>query len=152
MQVACTGTEERLSECLFPQNFGIDYVYTPSPNDYFYYNENWPAPSHGQPNQASVANAPPPSNGLLRAGCDGGDARRLSVMRRSFEITGAASLLANSICLSALKHSVPPQSCFHTRMQLSPVHGTVVVDCSTCTDRAVGQRTSPRQSRSNPDC
>lgn len=97
MQVACTGTEERLSECLFPQSFGIDYVYTPPANEYFYYNENWPAPSHGQPNQAPVGNAQPPSNGLLCAGCNGGDARRLSVICCSFEITGAASLLANRV-------------------------------------------------------
>lgn len=93
IQVACTGAEKRLSDCFFPQNLGIDYVFTPPVNDYAYYNENWPAPSHGLPNQAPVENAPPPSNGLFRAGCGRGDARRLSVICRRFEVSGAVFLI-----------------------------------------------------------
>ena len=90
LQVVCTGKEEQLLDCSFPENFGIDYVYTPPTYDY--YNENWPAPSHALPTPAPVENAPAPSNGLPGVGCDRGDTERLSVICRRFEITGAATL------------------------------------------------------------
>ena len=88
--MVCTGKEERLLECYFPENFGIFDEYTHPTYDY--YNDNGPAPSHALPTPAPVENAPTPSNGLARVGCDRGDTERLSVICRRFEITGAATL------------------------------------------------------------
>ena len=92
LQVACTGKEERLMDCFFPEDFGFDYMYNPPTDRADYYNENWPAPSHALPALAPAENAPPPSNGVQRIGCDSGDAGRLSVICRRFEITGAATV------------------------------------------------------------
>eukprot|EP00892_Ulva_mutabilis_P004525 jgi/Ulvmu1/2444/UM135_0004.1 len=88
-EVMCTGKEERLLDCMFPENFGIDYSRDYS-YDYFY-NENWPAPAHAAPAPApiSMESAPAPSNGLPGAGCDRGDTERLAVICRRFEITDA---------------------------------------------------------------
>ena len=70
-QVVCTGKEERLLDCDFPQDFGEDYG-----SDYygFSYNENAPVPSGGIPNFS----------------CARDDNRRLGVICRRFEITGAS--------------------------------------------------------------
>lgn len=79
MQVDCTGKEERLLDCVFPQNFGVDYVYAPY-DDYGDY-------------RAPPA-VPPGTIGLPNAGCDAGDSGFLAVVCRRFEIPGAAFFLA----------------------------------------------------------
>ena len=71
-QVVCTGKEERLLDCDFPQDFGVDY-------DFSYFrdgSEGGPAPGGGLPNSNCVRN----------------DNRRLGVICRRFEITGAPLL------------------------------------------------------------
>ena len=91
-QVVCTGKEERLLDCDFPQDFGVDYgsdSYTPI-DDY----ANWPGPSHAAPESAPMENAPAPSGGLPSFICDR-DTERLSVICRQFEITGALVLIVN---------------------------------------------------------
>eukprot|EP00892_Ulva_mutabilis_P007289 jgi/Ulvmu1/4932/UM204_0003.1 len=88
-EVVCTGKEERLLECDFPQNFGVDYS-SPYGNYYDYYggyNENWPAPAHAAPEPAPTETAPAPSGGLPNAGCDRSDRNRLAVVCRRFEIS-----------------------------------------------------------------
>ena len=91
LQVLCTGAEERLLDCGFPENFGIDYVYTPrSYDDYLGY--NWPAASHADPAPAPAENAPSPSNGLPRVGCNRGNRELFSVICRRFEITGMEAM------------------------------------------------------------
>jgi len=70
--VTCTGKEDRLLDCDFPENFGVDY----------------------EPASAPVATAPPPSSGLANSGCSSGttpDNARLAVICRNFEITGTLS-------------------------------------------------------------
>ena len=79
-KVVCTGKEERLLDCDFPQDFGADYgidYYTPN-NDY---NANFPAPA--------------PIVGLPSFDCDG-DRMRFSVICRQFEITGARFQTVNA--------------------------------------------------------
>ena len=85
-QVVCTGKEESILDCDFPQDFGADYGF-----DYYGggYNENWPAPAHAAPEPAPMENAPAPSGGLPNSNCARDDSRRLSVICRRFEITGA---------------------------------------------------------------
>ena len=90
MQVVCTGKEERLLDCFFPENFGIDYVNTP-PTDYNDYASIVQAPSSAVRAQGQTGTAPPPSNGLEREECSSGDMRRLSVICRRFDIRGAYS-------------------------------------------------------------
>lgn len=65
LQVACTGKEERLLDCVFPENFGDD-----KPPD-----ERGPGA---------------PSLGLASAPCDLNDNNRLAVICRRFEIPGVA--------------------------------------------------------------
>eukprot|EP00892_Ulva_mutabilis_P005900 jgi/Ulvmu1/3682/UM017_0098.1 len=89
-EVVCTGKEERLLDCDFPQNFGDDYSsrYSGYYDYYGFYNENWPAPAHAEPQPAPMESAPPPSSGLRRSGrCGRTDMNRLAVVCRSFEIT-----------------------------------------------------------------
>eukprot|EP00892_Ulva_mutabilis_P007291 jgi/Ulvmu1/4934/UM204_0006.1 len=86
-EVVCTGKEERLLDCEFPQDFGVDYS---SPYDYYGgYNENWPAPAHAAPEPAPMEMAPPPAGslGLPFSRCERSDRNRLSVVCRRFEIT-----------------------------------------------------------------
>lgn len=68
VQVACTGKEERLLDCVFPENFG-DNV----------------RPDERGPGA--------PSLGLASAPCDLNDNNRLAVICRRFEIPGAANSL-----------------------------------------------------------
>ena len=92
-QVVCTGKEERLLDCDFPQNFGVDDgsdYYTP-----IYDYANWPGSSHASPESAPMENAPAPSGGLPSFFCDT-DSERLSVICRRFEITGALVLIVNA--------------------------------------------------------
>lgn len=70
MQVVCTGKEDRLIDCKFPQNFGS------------------PVDDYGLP-VVSDTPAPTPSPGLTRGSCNSGDRQRFSVICRRFEITGA---------------------------------------------------------------
>ena len=65
-QVVCTGKEERLLDCDFPEDFVDDY---------------------GSPESALEDDAPAPSSGLRSRLCDS-DKDRLSVICRRFEITG----------------------------------------------------------------
>lgn len=66
----CTGKEDRILECGFPEDFD-------SYNNYDYY--------YGLPSTAP----PPPDEGIGRARCRRIDNNRLSVVCRQFEITGA---------------------------------------------------------------
>ena len=69
VQVMCTGKEERLLDCNFPQDFGVvyeRYIYTPI----YDFDVNWPAPSHGAPESAPMENAPAPSSGLPSVICE----------------------------------------------------------------------------------
>ena len=86
IQVVCTGKEERLLDCDFPQDFGADYGF-----DYYGggYNENWPAPAHAAPEPGPMENAPAPSGGLPNSNCGRNDNMRFGVICRRFEITGA---------------------------------------------------------------
>ena len=91
-QVVCTGKEERLLDCDFPEDFGVDYEsdsYTPS------FSANWPGPSHAAPESAPMENAPVPSGGLPSVTCDR-DRDRLSVICRRFEVTGALFLILHA--------------------------------------------------------
>ena len=71
-QVVCTGKEERLLDCDFPQDFGVDY-------DYSFY-------------AGGPEGAPAPGGGLPNSNCAGNDNERLGVICRRFEITGAVVL------------------------------------------------------------
>lgn len=74
----CTGKEERLIDCSFPENFG-------SPSD-------------------TDAPAQSPSRGLSNALCVDDDGRRFSVVCRRFEINGAGHcLLIHDRLLADLK-------------------------------------------------
>ena len=87
-KVVCTGKEERLLDCYFPEDFGLDdgsdYYYTPT----YDYNADSPAPSDAAPESAPMENDPVQSGGLPSFYCDR-DTRRFSVICRQFEITGA---------------------------------------------------------------
>ena len=103
-QVVCTGKEARLLECDFPENFGADYFGT---DDYLVdvgsdyddptgdYNSNRPAQSLAASEPEQMENAPAPSGGLPNAACQSTDNRRLSVVCRRFEITGAPFVALN---------------------------------------------------------
>ena len=84
-QVVCTGKEERLLDCDFPQDFGEDY----SNNVY---------------GGVDNASAPTPRGGLPSSGCARSDNRRLSVICRRFEITGTALLTV--YCVPLHSHSL----------------------------------------------
>ena len=93
-KVVCTGKEESLLDCDFPEDFGADSgsaYYTPS-NDYF---ASLPDSSHAAPESAPMGNAPSSSRGLSPSDCDL-DIERLSVICRRFEITGAHFMPVNS--------------------------------------------------------
>ena len=104
VQVVCTGKEERLLDCDFPQDFGGDYNFYYSSYDYSF--APGPAPE-------AVAVAPSPSNGLPGGGCDSGDRNRLSVVCRRFEITGAHS--------ATPVHMQPQPSSFQPRVYVLDV-------------------------------
>ena len=84
--MVCTGKEERLLDCDFPQNFGIDYEYERPEYEY----ANWPGSTHPAPEPAPLESAPAPAGGLPNGGCSRSDRNRLAVICRRFEITGTA--------------------------------------------------------------
>ena len=73
-QVVCTGKEDRLLDCDFPQDFGPEYFVSYNENNE--YNENVPATG----------------GGLADAACLSSDSRRFNVICRRFEIPGAVLL------------------------------------------------------------
>lgn len=77
----CTGKEDRLLDCIFPQNFGDDY--TPV-DDYAHVY----GPSPASVSDSVSTGAPPPGDGLRSGRCDGSFLNRLAVVCRSFEIAG----------------------------------------------------------------
>ena len=83
-QVVCTGTEERLLDCDFPQDFGADYV-----NSYDYAYRNAAGSDYNGPEPPPLDYAHP---GLPNSGCDRSDIRRLGVICRRFEVKGASVL------------------------------------------------------------
>lgn len=127
VQVVCTGKEQRLLDCFFPENFGdSSAVYNTVDNynyyDYSSYTANAPtfAPSdapafapNGVQDYVNIdyynydyeSSAPAPSTGLQETGCARGESRRLSVVCRRFEITGAAPQLMSCQCV--------PSKCIH---------------------------------------
>lgn len=94
VQVRCTGKENRLLDCDFPEEFGVDYD---GDSAYDYNSENSPAPSHAEL---------PSSSGLTGTGCSIGsnrDNNRLAVICRQFEMTGAISAAISSPVNTLLK-------------------------------------------------
>lgn len=87
-EVVCTGKEERLLDCDFPQNFGIDYEYERPEYEY----ANWPGSTHPAPEPAPLESAPAPAGGLPNGGCSRSDRNRLAVICRRFEITESDSI------------------------------------------------------------
>lgn len=81
LQVVCTGKEQRLLDYVSPQDFppGMDYA-----GDYDYKFLDY---------LFGIAPAPP-QPGLLNTLCESDDERRLAVICRRFEITGADLHLA----------------------------------------------------------
>ena len=85
VQVVCTGKEERLLDCDFPENFGIDYEYA-MPTDEEH-TVNLPAGARPAPGPATSESAAARAAGIGGRGCN--DQDRLAVVCRLFEITGA---------------------------------------------------------------
>lgn len=84
VQVVCTGKEDRLLDCEFPENFNNGDV---SPYDY-----------GGRTGSAAdiPSSAPGPATGIA-SGCGESDAGYLAVVCRSFEVTGEFRLPANAL-------------------------------------------------------
>ena len=101
VQVVCTGKEERLLDCDFPQDFGADYGFGYNGDDY---TANRPGPSHAEPGAApiSVEIAPEPSGGIPNPLCASGDGRRLGVICRRFEITGVSFMNVYGISFASV--------------------------------------------------
>ena len=78
-QVVCTGKEERLIDCTFPENFSA-------------------------PSDAELP-ATPPIPGIPGAFCRSDDTHRFSVVCRRFEINGAGD--CRPVCLCWPTHSLP---------------------------------------------
>lgn len=81
VQVVCTGTEDRLLDCDFPEDFETDYSYRGPPPDY------------GAPASQAAPPPPTPDAGIRRASCSRNDNNRFSVICRQFEISGAPTSL-----------------------------------------------------------
>lgn len=88
VQVACSGNEERLLDCVFPENFG-DYV----------------SPAERGPGA--------PSLGLAKAPCGLNDDNRLAVICRRFDIPGAASGARCAPPSSTCTHAIELTICTH---------------------------------------
>lgn len=87
VQVRCTGTEDRLIDCTFPEYYS-DYV----PHDDYIdissdANEPGSAPMLSSDTPAADT-ALPPSNGLSGGTCSTSELDRVAVVCRSFEIPG----------------------------------------------------------------
>lgn len=88
MQVVCTGKEDRLLDCRFPEDFGG--------NDGSYDNSKGSAPADTGMAEGRDATVPPHSRGLDDAGCTlnpRGDNRQLAVICWRFEIKGVPHTL-----------------------------------------------------------
>lgn len=104
MQVACRGTEDRLLDCKFPENFSDDD--TSTDNIESSSDDDGPDSARRPGASPAAVTALPPSNGVLGGKCANSDVDRFAVVCRSFEISGETPpelkvmlTLDNYICL-----------------------------------------------------
>ena len=116
----CTGKEERLLDCDFPEDFGED---DSSSYDSSSYSEYELGPANA-PQPTPMENAPASSGGQFSFSCARSDNGRLGVICRRFEMTGTALASANFIrCAPTLR-----------RLRTCPLVCAVVLSRFPCFD------------------